>query len=476
MKTKYLSAFLLLQIAVPCVLAESPEVGEQIAGYRRDGTGIFPDIKPPTKDLKQVWLTKLPSWGHSSPIVVGDKVFLTVEVTKKHNYFPALVCLDAKTGRILWEQALDHTPALPKKLREAVRKKWTYQYVRSHKLPEDLKAAGLSKDTWLVLKKRHTTNCVGEAYATPVSDGKHIWCVTAWGGFFCFDLDGNTKWMVFDKSENRGEYCRNARNPLLWKGMLISDITNRLRVFDAATGKLLWASAATKSHTIVSPMVMTVDGKDILLAAGLKAFELPGGKPLKVEGWNIVGMQTLVKHDQRDVVYFGGYGQHSGWSSKEILPPAAVRFSRKGDTLNAKTIWHAGQLEDGKRLRGGNSPWMTVYDGKLYHQKGHILDAMNGKYIAKSPNKWKLYSPRTDHLALVANGHVYGLRKYGDLSVYTLDGKKVSSIKLKRPGAGGRNPRLTAADGAPFVLADGAIYVRSDGYLHCIQGEIPEDG
>ncbi len=479
--TVLLGAVATLALIASTTIAEQSKTGPQIAGYRRDGTGIFPGIKPPKKDLKQEWVVKLPAWGNSSPIVVEDKVFLTVDITKKHRYFPALLCLDAKTGKTLWEKPLDHTAALPEELREAVRKKWHGQ--QKPEKDADLKDAGITKDNFT----KSIPNAIGEAYATPVSDGKHVWSVTAWGGYFCHDLRGNLKWLAFDKSENTGEYCRNGRSPLLWKNLLISDITNRVRAFDADTGELVWASDAPANkdkhgnfmgggvHSIVSPMVMTVDGNDILLAAGVNAYELPGGKRLKVEGWKDYGMQTLVKHDEPDVVFFCGAGEHCGWTRKGKLPegpnpPAAVRFTRDDDTLKAKVLWHGGDLGKQRGIWGNNSPWMTVYKGRFYHRQGHILDAMTGKFIARG-GRYDHKAPQTDHYSLIADEHIYGLTKHGNLSVYALDGRKVSELKVERPGSRGKRARITRADGPAFVLADGAIFVRSDGYLHRIIGD-----
>ncbi len=70
------------------------------AQLRGDGTGHFPAATPVRKwDFRTgeniVWRCRLPGWGYSSPIVVGDKVFVTCDWNK-------LICIDARTGRIAW--------------------------------------------------------------------------------------------------------------------------------------------------------------------------------------------------------------------------------------------------------------------------------------------------------------------------------------------------------------------------------------
>lgn len=91
------------------------------ADWRRfrgpNGSGLAPDDQPvptewsATKNLK--WQTELPGPGSSSPIVVGDRVFVTcwsgyatdggqggdISALKRH-----LICVDRATGKIMWDR------------------------------------------------------------------------------------------------------------------------------------------------------------------------------------------------------------------------------------------------------------------------------------------------------------------------------------------------------------------------------------
>ncbi len=85
---------------VPYGHADFYPTAERPAQLRGDGTGHFPAATPVrTWDFRTgeniVWRTMLPGWGYSSPIVVGDKVFVTCDWNK-------LVCVDARTGRVTW--------------------------------------------------------------------------------------------------------------------------------------------------------------------------------------------------------------------------------------------------------------------------------------------------------------------------------------------------------------------------------------
>lgn len=122
-----LTISLALTLAATAAAAEPLYPSGQVAGYGRDGSRIYPDCAPPTtwSDQDVSWETPLPSWGHGSPIVVGGKVFVLCELTPA-NDFPLLVCLDAETGKLLWQRQVDHLSAtgLPPAQQEEVRKTW----------------------------------------------------------------------------------------------------------------------------------------------------------------------------------------------------------------------------------------------------------------------------------------------------------------------------------------------------------------
>src|SRR5208283_292758 len=70
--------------------------------WRFDGNGRFPNIHPPCEwrgDRNILWKTPVEIGGYSSPIVVGNKVFVTAEMG-------SLVCLDVAAGEILWKKDL----------------------------------------------------------------------------------------------------------------------------------------------------------------------------------------------------------------------------------------------------------------------------------------------------------------------------------------------------------------------------------
>lgn len=108
--------------------------------WRNDWFGNFPDATPPqefsddkvwngkTKQWEQAtpknlaWKVETANWGHSSPIVVGDRIFLMSEPLQ--GYAPVLQCLSLADGTELWRVEVDHIPHLPAEegIRTAVKK------------------------------------------------------------------------------------------------------------------------------------------------------------------------------------------------------------------------------------------------------------------------------------------------------------------------------------------------------------------
>ena len=103
------------------------------------------------------WKAKLPGPGASSPVVQGERVFVTCFTgTKGPQIVRCLICFDRKTGKLLWEQK------------------------RPAPQPE-------SDYAGQILQHGHAT-------ATPIVEGERIYVNFCRGGVFAFDLDGKELW------------------------------------------------------------------------------------------------------------------------------------------------------------------------------------------------------------------------------------------------------------------------------------------
>ncbi len=529
---------LLCLVAILLCSAAAPADAAEPLGYRGDGSCIA-DGKPPVtwSEKENVkWRTPLANWGYSSPVVVNGRVFLTTEPGWKQD-FPTLNCFDAATGKLLWQREVNQLPATgltEEKQAESLRQyqdilaKWrtsyqllydwqtgqdkdkalkkmaamglqfdpksfnaSYGVLRRAKFPWKefcFRKAGFQSETW-----QHgcgySISCVGQSFPTPVTDGQSIYVATAFMGFACYDFDGNLKWLRFSPGSYGGkwgvDYCKFARSPLLYGDLLISDMADVVRAFDKKTGQTRWSHDLTggKCTSMVLPAIITCGDTDILLSKN-RAYRLPDGKELTVEGWRLQGITRLAKHDERNVVFFTGGGEHGNWENKgksETPPPVAARFTLEGDTLKVKVLWSG---IDGRAVGGHTG--IVYHDGKLHHPSGRILEALTGKTLAGGRSRRDRATPGTRHLLWIANGHVYGVDSdrpregapRGRCEVYTLDGKKVAENFLPvAPVEGEKAPQIIQQTGypswtfsysCPFTIAGDRIYIRSNDDLWCI--------
>ena len=172
----------------PAASAPASAPGSRVAvGWRNDGSGEFSGTNPPTqwdeaKNIGIAWKTKIGGGSYSSPIVVGDRVLVTAEPAQ-------LVCLDAATGRKLWEQATG-----------------TDQLAQKPADEEKPPKAG-----------------AGNAAPTPVSDGKMVWA--QFGNIVaCYDLEGRRKWIKSVESRPQKMEYGHSASPVLAGDKLILSI------------------------------------------------------------------------------------------------------------------------------------------------------------------------------------------------------------------------------------------------------------
>ena len=121
----------LLVALVFCIAFSSAAHSQNWPSFRgQNGAGVGDGNGLPTtwdveKSINVSWKTPIPGLGHSSPVVWGDRVFVTTAVSSaansqfvhgltetaasaddnsKHSF--RVYCLDKNTGRIIWEKAI----------------------------------------------------------------------------------------------------------------------------------------------------------------------------------------------------------------------------------------------------------------------------------------------------------------------------------------------------------------------------------
>src|SRR5579859_5928399 len=202
-------------------------------GPRGDGTSQakgLPLTWGPKENIR--WKTPIPGKGHSSPIVWGDRVFVTTCLEDKGER--VLMCLDRRDGSILWQRVV-----LTAKL-----------------------------------EQKHSLN--SHASATPVSDGKHVWVAfLAYPDMqvACYDFDGKLDWTRSPgKLLSKHGFCS---SPILHKDLVIlngdQDAEAYLVALDKATGKDRWrADRPNRIRSYCAPLIVAAAGKMQLVLSGCK--------------------------------------------------------------------------------------------------------------------------------------------------------------------------------------------------------------
>lgn len=212
------------------------------------GTGVSAETNLPvsfTAEEGVLWKSPLPARGLSSPVVVGDKVFVTCSGGYRDDRLHVLA-FNINTGEQLWHR--------------------------------QLKATGSTIC--------HPKTCM--AANTPVADANAVYCLFATADLAAFDHDGNLLWY---RSLN-GDYktinnqVGMASSPVLAKDKLIVPMDNSgdsfLAAIDTQTGKNVWKMSRPRESNWVTPLLreITSDTTEVIFQGpkDLTAYDLNTGK------------------------------------------------------------------------------------------------------------------------------------------------------------------------------------------------------
>jgi outer membrane protein assembly factor BamB len=197
------------------LLAALPASAENWPAFRGgDGTGTSAEKNLPLKwsvtdGVK--WRIDLPERGNSSPIVWGDRVFLTQAVSAQDRR--TLLCLDRATGKQLWQAGVTYP-----------------EREQSH---------------------RDNPYCS----ATPVTDGERVIAFFGSAGLYCYDFAGKELWRR-DLGKMSHQFG-NAASPVLAGDLCVvnfgPDEKARIVAVNKRTGEIAWEVAAPKSDEGAMP-------------------------------------------------------------------------------------------------------------------------------------------------------------------------------------------------------------------------------
>ena len=399
-----------LGVIMPIV---SPAQADWLRFRGPNGTGIAESTAPTTfgeqENLK--WKAPLPGRGVSCPIVVGDRVFVTcysgyglggndeqIENLKRH-----LVCLDRKSGEILWQSEV------------------------AAKLPED-PFAGIGVP-------RH-----GYASHTPVSDGTHVFAFFGKSGVYAYDLEGNSLWNQSVGTGSGPNQWGSSASPVVHQDYVIvnaSDEAKSIVWLDKRTGEEKFRAKLAERLVNVwgTPVLMdTPGGPELVISASGEVLGLNAANgTLK---WHAVGGTEGPRASAlagKGTVYVLS-GSRGGVGAVALTPGGS------DDVSDSQVVWN------NQTATGFATP--VLYNGLLFSVNNGVLICLNAE------SGERVYQTRLATGEAVGGEESAGPRRPGGMR------RRGGGGGGGPRGAGG--PPTNAGDYASPVLADGKIYVTTN--------------
>lgn len=378
-----------------------------------------------------LWKADLPGPGTSSPIVIGERVFVTcysgygdeqggTDPLKLQRH---LVCINRSNGKIEWSSAV---PAAQ---------------------PEDTFSGFLTEH--------------GYASHTPASDGERVYVFFGKSGAAAFDLAGVKLWQTSLGSDSNRKNWGSASSPILYKDFVIinaSEEGHAIVALEKKTGKIAWkAEGATLDYSFGTPVLVESEGRTDLV------FSLPeelwGLNPDtgKLRWFATTGLPGNIAPS---VVAGDGVVYVAGGFPK--LGDLAVRTGGKGDVTQTHVIW-SGSIST-------YVPTPVLHDGRLYFVSdagfATCLDAKTGNAIFKERVPGASATGRGGKpfyaSAVLANGLVYAVSRQNGTFVFEAkpEFKLVAQNRIA-----GDDSQFNATP----AIADGQLFLRSNRTLYCLE-------
>lgn len=313
------------------------------------GAAVVTESKVPLKwsDTENLlWKAEMPGPGASSPIVLGDKVFVTCwtgygdkpNAKDMRQLTRHLICLSRADGKIIWDA----------------------------KVP-----SAATEDPWQGFITEH-----GYATHTPVTDGERVYVFFGKSGALAFDLQGNKLWQTSCGTSSGQRRWGSAASPILHGDLLIvnaNDESQTIFGLDKTTGKIVWKAEGDFGMAYGTPNILKRDGVEDLVIAVPQ--ELWGMNPEtgKLRWYATHGLTgnvspSLIPGGDDTVYVFGGF---------PATRSTAIKLGGKGDLGTKAVLWDSSS--------SSYVPTPILKNGHLYviNDQGFALciDATTGKDV-----------------------------------------------------------------------------------------------
>ncbi len=440
-----------LALSVSLILVASATANEnwpQWRGPEGNGTSDSKNLPTSWSTNKNIsWQTELPSWSGSTPIISGDKIFLT-SPSKTDPNAPAkrsggggggsygvsdpggdtllLLCLSRKDGKILWQKELENGNELH--------------------------------------RKGNNTS------PSPVTDGKTVWVVTGNALVTALDLDGKKLWSR-NLREDYGKFKLNwgyGSSPLLLDGKLVIEVLqgfgeggSYLVCLDGATGKPIWKKARATDAIRESPDAYTTPA--LLIHDGKKQIVVNGGDYVTAndfetgdEVWRVGGLNPSKNANYRIISSVTVKGDMI-FAPTRVKPLLAIRAGGKGDVTETHVAWKY-------EADGAPDVPSPVCDGTYFYMvadNGAItcLEAKTGK---------KVWGPERTAVGTVSSSPLLA-----DGKIYITNERAITTIVTAGPEF--KTIATNELDGSytlsSLAVAGDQIFARTSTHLYCIQSK-----
>lgn len=314
-----------------------------------------------------VWKVKVPKAGFSSPIIWGDKLFVTGADAQARMVY----CYDKNSGKLLWEAAADNIQGSP---------------------------SGVPK----------VTADTGLAAPTMATDGNSVFAIFATGDVLALDMNGQRTWArnlgVPDNHYGHGSSLIVYKNKLL-----VQYDTNRggkLLALDTQSGNTVYETLRNSKISWSSPILVNTGSRTELILTtnpNVNGYDPETGKEL----WNIAclsgevgpsagyadGMVFAANEYAKLVgIKFNGGAPEISWEADEFLPEVSSPLAVNG-MLYVATSYGVLACYDAK---SGEKLWSQEFGGSFYASpiyadgKVYITDMTGKTYIVKATRDYQL--------------------------------------------------------------------------------------
>lgn len=383
----------MIVLLLAAMLGAEPTPGESWSGFRGDGTSVadaerVPVKWSPTENL--AWRVELPGYGQSSPVVWGEKIFVTaIEGEQKEKLL--IVALDAKTGAVIWKKEFRAT------------------------------------------QKGKNNPMMSRAAPTPVVDAAGVYAFFESGDLVALTHHGEVRWersFVKDYGELKNNHGIGS-SPVQTEKSVIVLVDHAgpsyLVAIDKSSGKDIWKIDRPSRSSWTSPVIATFREKPILLVSSggaVDAYDPATGKRLVSTG-GFVGNTIPSPTVAGDLVLVGaGENRMKPDLAASARSNCCLRLTSKEGELVFETAWQ------GKKVISQHASPLAYRDHAYFVTRAglvHCLDLKSGE---------ERYAERLDNptwaTPIGAGGYLYFFGKDGVTTVLKSGSnyEKVASNRL----------------------------------------------